>query len=162
MAVEQPSYAQLTREVVQASPKPLPVDDIIERVNALHLITTKNPKQTIRTAVGADAMIVNTGDGKGKSSAAFGVMLRGLANDWNVAVVQFIKGRMQTGEYRFFKDHPLIDWHVMGHGFTWETQDREKDIASARAGKAIAGRGCLPAVATQHLQARPLPPARST
>ena len=64
MATQEPSYAQLTREVVQASPEPLPVDEIIEQVNALRPITTKNPKQTIRTAVGADVMIVNTGDGR--------------------------------------------------------------------------------------------------
>jgi hypothetical protein len=64
MAKEEPSYAQLTREVVHGSPEPLPVDEIYERVNALRSITTKNPKQTIRTAVGADPMIVNTGDGR--------------------------------------------------------------------------------------------------
>ncbi|MFL7869378.1 MAG: hypothetical protein AB8I58_11140, partial [Anaerolineales bacterium] len=64
MANKQPSYAQLTRNVVQASPEPLPVDEILKRVNEHRLITTKNPKQTIRTVVGADAMIVNTGDGR--------------------------------------------------------------------------------------------------
>jgi hypothetical protein len=66
MATQEPSYAQLTRDVVQGSPEPLSVDEIIERVNALRPITTKNPKRTIRTAIGAgaSAMVVNTGDGR--------------------------------------------------------------------------------------------------
>ncbi|MFT6153250.1 MAG: cob(I)alamin adenosyltransferase [Bermanella sp.] len=47
-------------------------------------------------------------------------------------MIQFSKGRLITGEYKFFKDHELIDWHVMGHGFTWETQDKSQDIAAAQ------------------------------
>ena len=77
-------------------------------------------------------LILLKGAGKGKSSSAFGTMARSAGHGQRCAVIQFIKGRMQTGEYKFFKDHPLIDWHVMGHGFTWETQDREQDIAAAQ------------------------------
>ncbi|MCB1956832.1 MAG: cob(I)yrinic acid a,c-diamide adenosyltransferase [Rhodocyclaceae bacterium] len=78
-------------------------------------------------------LVVHTGNGKGKSSAAFGVLARALGHGMQVAVVQFIKGRRDTGEEAFFRDHPSVRWHVMGDGFTWETQDRAADIASAEA-----------------------------
>ncbi len=83
-------------------------------------------------------LILLKGAGKGKSSSAFGTMARSAGHGQRCAVIQFIKGRMQTGEYKFFKDHPLIDWHVMGHGFTWETQNREQDIAAAQQAWGIA------------------------
>ena len=83
-------------------------------------------------------LILLKGAGKGKSSSAFGTLARSAGHGQRCAVIQFIKGRMETGEYKFFKDHPLIDWHVMGHGFTWETQDREKDIAAAQQAWGIA------------------------
>ena len=76
-------------------------------------------------------LILHKGNGKGKSSSAFGTMARSAGHGKRCAVIQFIKGRLETGEFKFFRDHPLIDWHVMGHGFTWETQDREQDIAAA-------------------------------
>jgi cob(I)alamin adenosyltransferase len=77
-------------------------------------------------------LILMKGPGKGKSSSAFGTMARSVGHGKKCAVIQFIKGRLETGEYKLFKDHPQIDWHIMGHGFTWETQDREKDIAAAQ------------------------------
>jgi cob(I)alamin adenosyltransferase len=83
-------------------------------------------------------LILLKGSGKGKSSSALGTMARSIGHGKRCAVIQFIKGRMETGEYRFFKDHPLVDWHVMGHGFTWETQDRDQDIAAAQQAWAIA------------------------
>jgi len=83
-------------------------------------------------------LILLKGAGKGKSSSAFGTLARSAGHGQRCAVIQFIKGRMQTGEYKFFKDNPLIDWHVMGHGFTWETQDREQDIAAAQKAWGIA------------------------
>jgi cob(I)alamin adenosyltransferase len=68
-------------------------------------------------------VVVNTGHGKGKSSAAFGVMARGWARGWNVAVVQFVKsGKWKTGE-RKLADHLGIEWHTLGDGFTWESAD---------------------------------------
>jgi len=77
-------------------------------------------------------LILLKGNGKGKSSSAFGTMVRSIGHGKKCAVIQFIKGRSETGEYKFFKDHPMVDWHVMGHGFTWETQDKQQDIAAAQ------------------------------
>ncbi len=76
-------------------------------------------------------MIVLTGNGKGKSSSAFGMLARSIGHGLNCAVVQFIKGTWVTGEHLLFKDHPQVEFHIMGTGFTWETQDRDKDIAAA-------------------------------
>ncbi len=78
-------------------------------------------------------LLVNTGNGKGKSSAAFGVLARALGHGMRVGVVQFIKGRSDTGEEAFFRRQPEVAWHVMGEGFTWETQDRARDVAAAEA-----------------------------
>ncbi len=77
-------------------------------------------------------LLVHTGPGKGKSTAAFGLVLRGLGHGWRVGVVQFIKGAWQTGErgaLERFGDQ--VSWHTMGEGFTWETQDKARDIAAA-------------------------------
>lgn len=76
-------------------------------------------------------LILLKGNGKGKSSSALGTMARAVGHGQKAAVIQFIKGRLETGEFKFFRDHPQIDWHVMGHGFTWETQDKAQDIAAA-------------------------------
>ncbi|NQX93831.1 MAG: cob(I)yrinic acid a,c-diamide adenosyltransferase [Erythrobacter sp.] len=77
-------------------------------------------------------VLVHTGDGKGKSSSAFGVIARALGWGQKVAVVQFIKGKWKTGEKQFFsRFDDALDWHVMGDGFTWDTQDREQDIEAA-------------------------------
>lgn len=83
-------------------------------------------------------LILLKGNGKGKSSSALGTMARSLGYGKKCAVIQFIKGQNETGEQRFFQDHPLVDWHVMGHGFTWETQDKNKDIAAAQKAWALA------------------------
>ena len=83
-------------------------------------------------------LILLKGNGKGKSSSAMGTMARSAGHGKRCAVIQFIKGRTETGESKFFKDHPLIDWHVMGHGFTWETQNKEQDIAAAKQAWALA------------------------
>lgn len=77
-------------------------------------------------------LILMKGNGKGKSSSAFGTLARAVGHGQKSAVIQFIKGRKHTGEFLFFKDHPLIDFNVMGHGFTWETQDKQKDIEAAQ------------------------------
>jgi len=76
-------------------------------------------------------MVVLTGNGKGKSSSAFGMLARSVGHGLNCAVVQFIKGVWETGEHLLFKDHPQVEFHVMATGFTWETQDRNQDIAAA-------------------------------
>ncbi|HEY8032781.1 MAG TPA: cob(I)yrinic acid a,c-diamide adenosyltransferase [Methylocella sp.] len=79
-------------------------------------------------------LIVHTGKGKGKSTAAFGLLLRALGHGWPCGVVQFVKGAWDTGERRAlarFSD--LVAWHTMGEGFTWETQDRARDMEAAAA-----------------------------
>ena len=79
-------------------------------------------------------VLVHTGNGKGKSSSAFGVIARALGWDQKVGVVQFIKGKWITGERQFFSKFPdQLDWHTMGEGFTWDTQDKARDIAAAEA-----------------------------
>ena len=83
-------------------------------------------------------LLVNTGIGKGKSSAAFGVVARALGSGMNVAVIQFVKNRSDTGEEAFFRRCSDVRWHVMGEGFTWETQDRERDAAAAQKAWALA------------------------
>jgi len=79
-------------------------------------------------------LLVLTGNGKGKSSSAFGMLSRALGHGMQCGVVQFIKGRNSTGEELFFRRFPeQVRFHVMGEGFTWETQDRQRDIAAAEA-----------------------------
>ncbi|MFD2738296.1 cob(I)yrinic acid a,c-diamide adenosyltransferase [Sulfitobacter aestuarii] len=78
-------------------------------------------------------VLVHTGAGKGKSSSAFGVVIRALGWKQKVGVVQFIKGKWKTGERLFLEDVGGVTWHTMGDGFTWNTQDKERDIAAAQA-----------------------------
>ncbi len=82
---------------------------------------------------GRGLVLVHTGNGKGKSSSAFGVVVRALGWRKSVGVVQFIKGSWITGERQFFDRLGGVDWHTMGEGFTWDTQDRDRDIAAAKA-----------------------------
>ena len=78
-------------------------------------------------------IIVNTGTGKGKSSAGFGMAARALGHGQRVGIVQFIKGKFATGEEAFFRQFDNVTYHVMGEGYTWETQDRERDVEMAEA-----------------------------
>ena len=79
-------------------------------------------------------LIVHTGKGKGKSTAAFGMVFRALGHGMPVAIVQFVKGKWQTGErVALEKFGDLVSINTMGEGFTWETQDRQRDLAAARA-----------------------------
>ena len=84
--------------------------------------------------VARGVLVVHTGNGKGKSTAAFGVLARALGHGQRAAVVQFVKGRSDTGEEAFFRQQTGVTWHTGGEGFTWETQDKARDIAAARAG----------------------------
>lgn len=81
-------------------------------------------------------VIVHTGPGKGKSSSGFGMIMRAIAHQMPCAVVQFIKGAWDTGERRLLTTHfaDLCQFHAMGEGFTWETQDKARDVAAAQAG----------------------------
>ncbi len=84
-------------------------------------------------------LIVHTGKGKGKSTAAFGLAIRALGNGMKVGVVQFVKGKWTTGERGILEHFPdQMDMRVAGEGFTWDTQDRARDIAAAEAGWAMA------------------------
>jgi len=79
-------------------------------------------------------LIVHTGNGKGKSSSAFGMAIRSLGWGMKVGIVQYVKGAWETGEKNFFQANPdLLTFEVMGEGFTWDTQDRARDIEAARA-----------------------------
>lgn len=86
-----------------------------------------------RAAESRGLLLVHTGNGKGKSSAAFGLLARAVGHGMAAAVIQFVKDRSDTGEAVFFRRCPQVRWHVMGEGFTWETQDRARDAQAARA-----------------------------
>ena len=100
------------------------------------LIDRKIAKATIERGV----LVVNTGNGKGKSSSGFGMLARSLGHGFKCGVVQFIKGSFSTGEEAFFRRFEELDYHVMGEGFTWETQDKQRDIAAAQAAWAISAK----------------------
>jgi len=85
-------------------------------------------------------LLVLTGNGKGKSSSAFGMVARALGHGMKVGVAQFIKARTDTGEEAFFSRQPGVEWRVLGDGFTWDTQNLDQDIASARRGWEVARR----------------------
>lgn len=94
-------------------------------------------------------LLVLTGNGKGKSSSAFGMVARTLGYGYKAGVAQFLKSRRDTGEERFLGDQPGVQWHVLGDGFTWDTQNREADVSSAQRGWTVA-QGLL-SDATLHL-----------
>lgn len=97
-------------------------------------------------------LILLKGNGKGKSSSAFGTMARALGHGQRAAVIQFIKGTRETGEHLFFKDHPHVDFHVMGHGFSWETRDPEREAEAARQAWQLACRYLNPSEASSSVQ----------
>ena len=108
--------------------------------NAEHTEAMKNVQSAHREkmATKKDAerglFLLITGDGKGKSTSAFGTVIRALGWGHKVGVVQYVKGNWKTGERQFFRRFPdLVTWHTMGQGFTWDTQDREQDIAASKA-----------------------------
>lgn len=107
-----------------------------EEREARYLARMKRKKEMIDQSVSrADqdrgVCLVHTGNGKGKSSSAFGMVARALGHEMQVGVVQFIKGAFSTGEEAFFRRFPEVQYYVMGEGFTWETQDKQRDIAAA-------------------------------
>lgn len=102
--------------------------DTMKKVQAKHRAKVAEAKDPEKGLV-----LVHTGNGKGKSSSAFGVVIRALGWKQSVGVVQFIKGKWITGERRFFDQLGDVTWHTMGEGFTWDTQDKERDIAAAQA-----------------------------
>ena len=103
------------------------------KVKMKELQASQRAKIAEATDPGRGLVLVHTGNGKGKSSSAFGVIIRALGWKHSVGVVQFIKGTWVTGERQFFERLGEVTWHTMGDGFTWNTQDMDRDIASARA-----------------------------
>lgn len=91
-------------------------------------------RKIARATIDRGVLVINTGNGKGKSSSGFGMLARSLGHGFHCGVVQFIKGSFSTGEEAFFRMFPEeCDYRVMGEGFTWETQDKARDIAAASA-----------------------------
>lgn len=116
-----------------------PADDS----NARHRQQMARKKEVVDAAIARATeqrgiIVLNTGNGKGKSTAAFGMVARALGHGMRVGVVQFVKSRRDTGEESFFASQPNVQWEVVGSGFTWETQNREADIATAKRGWAVA------------------------
>lgn len=107
-------------------------------INERHRIRMERKKAIIDQKIAAaqkdiGIIIVNTGNGKGKSSSGFGMVVRAMGHGMKVAVVQFIKGAMSTGEEKFLRRFPdEVRFHAMGEGYTWVTQDRERDIEKAQ------------------------------
>ncbi|WP_294326739.1 cob(I)yrinic acid a,c-diamide adenosyltransferase [uncultured Sphingomonas sp.] len=100
----------------------------------MHRMAVAREKMQARRTLERGLLIVHTGNGKGKSSSAFGMAIRSIGWGMKVAILQYVKGKWETGERNFFDAHPdLASFEVMGEGFTWETQDRAQDIAAARA-----------------------------
>ena len=115
----------------------------VDSKNTRHTARMARKKAVIDAAIAAATderglLIVITGNGKGKSTSAFGTVARALGHGMKVGVVQFIKSRTDTGEEAFLGQH--AEWHVTGDGFTWDTQNREQDIATAQRGWTIAAR----------------------
>ena len=108
-----------------------------EDINERHRARMQRKKVVVDRKIEAakrntGVLLVNTGNGKGKSSSAFGMAIRALGHGMKVGVVQFIKGAQSTGEELFLQRFPgEVSFHAMGEGYTWETQDRERDIACA-------------------------------
>ncbi|MCC6072530.1 cob(I)yrinic acid a,c-diamide adenosyltransferase [Massilia sp. GCM10020059] len=115
-------------------------------INERHRIRMERKKAIIDKKISeADKhigiIVVTTGNGKGKSSSGFGMVMRALGHGMKVAVIQFIKGGMSTGEEKFLRRFPdEVSFHAMGEGYTWETQDRERDTAKAAEAWALARR----------------------
>lgn len=108
-----------------------------------HKVRMERKKAQIDAAIArADTekglLLVITGNGKGKSTSGFGMVARALGHGKKVGVCQFIKSRTDTGEEAFFNSQPNCEWHVLGDGFTWDTQDRTGDIETSERGWAVA------------------------
>lgn len=107
-------------------------------INERHRARMQRKKEVVDQKIAsarrdAGVLLVNTGNGKGKSSSAFGMAIRALGHGMKVGVVQFIKGAKPTGEELFLRRFPdEVSFHAMGEGYTWETQDRERDVAAAQ------------------------------
>ncbi len=110
-----------------------------QAVNERHRVRMERKKAVIDAQIAAaddqpiGIIVVNTGNGKGKSSSGFGMAIRAMGHGMKVGVVQFIKGALSTGEEKFLRRFPdEVSFHVMGEGYTWDTQNRERDTEKAQ------------------------------
>ena len=111
-----------------------PPDDHARHNARMERVAAARAKMQARRTLERGLLIVHTGNGKGKSSSAFGMAIRSIGWGMRVAILQYVKGKWETGERNFFEAHPdLATFEVMGEGFTWDTQDRARDIAAAAA-----------------------------
>lgn len=115
----------------------------LTKQNQHHKVRMQRKKTQIDAAIARannkkGLLLVITGNGKGKSTSAFGMVARALGHGMKVGVCQFIKSRTDTGEEAFFSAQPNCEWHVLGDGFTWDTQDRQQDIETSKQGWQIA------------------------
>ncbi|MGD9600139.1 MAG: cob(I)yrinic acid a,c-diamide adenosyltransferase [Steroidobacteraceae bacterium] len=118
---------------------PSEVERDAEHKRAMQELQAKRRAERAARQMSGGLLLVVTGDGKGKSSSGFGMVARALGWEMRVGIVQFIKGKWQTGEKHFFRRFPdLVTYEVMGEGFTWDVQDRQRDIAAAARGWARA------------------------
>lgn len=110
-----------------------------QALNERHAQRMQRKKQLIDEKIASaqirrGLIVMNCGNGKGKSSSGLGMVMRALGHQKKVGVVQFIKGAMSTGEEKFLRRFPEeVEFHAMGEGYTWNTQNRERDIAKAQA-----------------------------
>lgn len=126
----------MTETPTPEAPDNLATDDLARHASKMAKKKAARDKIMATKAGEKGLVIVHTGAGKGKSSSGFGMILRCIAHEMPCAVVQFIKGAWDTGERRLIEGHfsGLCQFHAMGEGFTWETQDRARDIEMARKG----------------------------
>ncbi|MBY0574294.1 MAG: cob(I)yrinic acid a,c-diamide adenosyltransferase [Undibacterium sp.] len=114
------------------------VPEVIDDINTRHQRRMQRKKELIDQKIAAaqrvtGIVVINAGNGKGKSSSGLGMVMRAMGHGMKVGVVQFIKGAMSTGEELFLRRFPdEVCFHAMGEGYTWETQNRERDIAKAK------------------------------
>lgn len=106
-------------------------------INERHRVRMERKKEIVDEKIkqaqrDAGVIVITTGNGKGKSSSGFGMVTRALGHEMRVGIVQFIKGAMSTGEEKFLRRFPdEVSFHAMGEGYTWETQNRERDMEKA-------------------------------
>lgn len=118
------------------------MSDLVDRAER-HRIRMQRKKEIVDAAIHRanqekGLLLVHTGNGKGKSSAAFGMIARALGHNMRVGVAQFIKGRSDTGEEAFLRHQPGVSWYVLGEGYTWDTQNLSQDIETAQRGWQLA------------------------
>jgi cob(I)alamin adenosyltransferase len=123
----------------QNSVNPNSNPDDSQAINERHRVRMERKKAVIDAQIAAaddqpiGIIVVNTGNGKGKSSSGFGMAIRAMGHGMKVGVVQFIKGALSTGEEKFLRRFPdEVSFHVMGEGYTWDTQNRERDTEKAQ------------------------------